>query len=310
MSVWMNSGPAPDVALTPGPLDSTPPASPTRSVNLTKWSAKDVLGEWSGYWNSTWAVRFTIIPGAGQQLGLQEEWEPYSGPPSLQRRFRARLVGNVLTSGNGEIQITFSDKNPNSATAVGNLLSETQPNTVITTYQYDDLNRLTDETASLPMTYTNGAVVMLALFNEQYGLYDNGLRADEIDTRWDGSEYWTVEYDWTYDNEGRLTSESLSISDPPSSSTTSPVPYIDTFTYDLANNRIQEEEGVTIQPDEGDNTIPPFVPNETIAYTYNSNDQLVKEAARCPTALVTTRRSTVTTRTAICSARSAQVTVR
>lgn len=120
MSVWMNSGPAPDVALTPGPLDSTPPASPTRSVNLTKWSAKDVLGEWSGYWNSTWAVRFTIIPGAGQQLGLQEEWEPYSGPPSLQRRFRARLVGNVLTSGNGEIQITFSDKNPNSATAVGN----------------------------------------------------------------------------------------------------------------------------------------------------------------------------------------------
>jgi hypothetical protein len=118
-STWMDSGPVPDVTVAKGPQVSTPPAAPRGPVDLTRWSVEDVLGEWSGYWNSTWAVRFTIKRGAAQPLAVLEEWEQSPGQPFLRRQYVANLVGNVLTTGNRQIRITFSDKDRNSAIAVG-----------------------------------------------------------------------------------------------------------------------------------------------------------------------------------------------
>src|SRR5208337_3110744 len=111
----------------------------------------------------------------------------------------------------------------------------------------------------------NGAVSHPAIFTEHYGFWDNGLKKDEIDTRYDsnGTADYVTTVNWAYDNEGKLLSESSSVT----TGGPAALNYTDSFTYDLDNNRTKET--ITGSSDSGN--------NGTIAYTYNGDDQLRTE---------------------------------
>jgi YD repeat-containing protein len=137
---------------------------------------------------------------------------------------------------------------------VGNLQSVTDPNGMVTQYSYNPLNQLTDESV------TDGTA---NLFTEHYDYGDNGLKKDEIDTRYvvnSTTVASTTTVDWTYDNEGKLLTESSSTAGGASS-----LDYVDSFAYDLDNNRLSE----TIT---GGTT-----GNGSINYAYNGDDQVTTE---------------------------------
>ena len=100
-------------------------------------------------------------------------------------------------------------------------------------------------------------------------LQSDGNRGGEVDTRY-ASNGTTVAsqitYTWTYDADGRLASEQLTV-DQGAGDPGVPDDYTDTFKYDLANNRTEEDiingSGTTI--------------TDTIKYTYNGDDQLTDE---------------------------------
>src|SRR5207248_2900490 len=103
-----------------------------------------------------------------------------------------RLKSVALSKRNGEgisAQVTSYAYNP-----VGNGASVTLPNGVITTYEYDALNRLTNLTHSL------GGTNLLASYN--YQLHSTGRRTNavEIIKTEDGGTPWiTNTLSWAYD---------------------------------------------------------------------------------------------------------------
>ena len=107
----------------------------------------------------------------------------------------------------------------------GNELTETLPDSEVTTYTYDDLNRLTE------LTEVKGGTT---LFSQIYTLNDDGTRATSLESQQqlDGSKVATYTT-WGYDSLDRLTSESV-ISTTPSND------YSDSYTYDLDNNRLSD----------------------------------------------------------------------
>jgi YD repeat-containing protein len=162
--------------------------------------------------------------------------------------------GGIITGYNGDSATTLYTYDP-----AGNLICESDPNGMTTIYTYDDLNRLTNETVRQGPSTT--------LFTQAYAYYDNGQRKDEIDTRYNsiGSTTSQIEYQWIYDNENRLTGESLTVLS--GSGAGVPAAYDDQFTYDLDNNRTKETiTGSTNSWNNG-----------TVVYTYNHDDQLLTE---------------------------------
>ena len=79
----------------------------------------DFVGVWSGRWDGTWAVRFTVTPhpANAQQLSVVYEWEERAGQP-MNRRERAGIIeGDALVIGSIEIKLSAND--PKHATAIG-----------------------------------------------------------------------------------------------------------------------------------------------------------------------------------------------
>jgi YD repeat-containing protein len=136
--------------------------------------------------------------------------------------------------------------------AVGNKLTETLPDGEVTTYGYDDLNRLLTE------TQMQGGTTLLS---ETYTLNDDGTRQTLHQTQLqsDNTTVVTTDTSWTYDADGRLTGEAVSSSNSAES-------YSDTFSYDLAGNRVKQ-----VHSGPGDGA------TATTVYVYNSDDQLTAQ---------------------------------
>jgi YD repeat-containing protein len=142
--------------------------------------------------------------------------------------------------------------------AVGNLKSVSDPNGMTTTYSYNDLNELTDEVAKNASNQT--------LFSEHTDWYADGMKQDVIDKRYDASGTLTSQTTtaWLYDGLDRLTQETLTVQTGTPGTSGVPTAYMDTFSYDLASNRMQEQI-------DGGSTVSG---GSTIAYSYNGDDQL------------------------------------
>jgi RHS repeat-associated protein len=136
---------------------------------------------------------------------------------------------------------------------VGDLQSVTDPNSVKTTYGYDDLNRLTDETVA------DGS---RNIFTQHFDLASNGDREDVIEKRYDnsGNLFSTTKVAWTYDADDRLLTETR---DEGNDGVQNGGDYTDSYTFDLAGNRITKvHDGVGTSSD------------ETITSSYNNDNQL------------------------------------
>jgi len=133
--------------------------------------------------------------------------------------------------------------------AVGNRSEVDLPNGVITTYKYDDLNRLTN----LTHTAQGGAV----LANYVYQLDLTGRRTNAVEVlQQNGGTYHTNTLNWQFDAMYRLTNESCICS-------VSSASYTNSYAYDLVGNRIHKTY-IGQSPD-------------NIAYTYDNNDELASE---------------------------------
>ena len=119
----------------------------------------------------------------------------------------------------------------------------TQANGVVTTYTYDQDNRL------LTLTTAKGSDTFLSV---TYTLNGDGTRKTEADSGSDSGDPFSYSTTYTYDALDRLTEENRS------------GVYDDLYTYDLAGNRITETSGFT-----GGSTA-------LTTNTYNAADQLVE----------------------------------
>jgi YD repeat-containing protein len=168
---------------------------------------------------------------------------------------------------------------------VGNLLTVTQPDDETTSYTYDDDNRLTEELVTHPVTDSStNTVITEPVFEEDYRLDDNGdgLRKSVNETHYntDGSIFDTTADLWTYDADGRLTSEQMVIVYQGGAYNgftpigNAPAPYYEGFTYDLVGNRKQETIS-NLPPSNDPNS--GYISQATLNYTYNGDDQRVTE---------------------------------
>jgi RHS repeat-associated protein len=137
--------------------------------------------------------------------------------------------------------------------SVGDLQSVTDPNGVATTYGYDDLNRLIDETV---------AKGSRNIFTQHFDLLSNGDREDVLEKRYDnsGNLFSTTKVAWTYDADDRLTSETR---DEGNDGIQNGGDYTDTYSFDLAGNRITKVHDAA-----GTSS------DESVTSSYNSDDQL------------------------------------
>jgi RHS repeat-associated protein len=159
-------------------------------------------------------------------------------------------------------------------TPVGSRESVTLPNGIVTSYQYDSLNRLTNLTHSITGT-------SLASFS--YQLHPTGRRTNAVETiKQENGSYVTNTLSWQYDGMYRLTNE-VSISSAPGGTAT----YTNTYQYDKVGNRFAkihyQTNTVTTVTNQFNNndqllkevTLASGVPNATNSYAYDSNGSLV-----------------------------------
>ena len=128
-------------------------------------------------------------------------------------------------------------------TKVGSRASISLPNGITTSYQYDNLNRLTNLTHKKADT-------LIASYT--YNLLPAGRRSAVTEVTPEG----TSQINYAYDNLYRLTNETR----------TGANPFTASYAYDINSNRTQKIETV--------NGI-----TETINYEYNANDQLLSEVS-------------------------------
>jgi len=149
-------------------------------------------------------------------------------------------------------------------TAVGSRETVTLPNGVQTTYQYDQLNRLTNLVNSL------GGTNLLSQFS--YQLHGTGRRTNAVEVlkipSGEGGGWQTNTLSWQFDGLYRLTNEVCV-------TTAANGSYTNRYQYDKAGNRWQKvliaSTGTT-----------------TITNLYNANDQLLKEVKRVDSTLTET----------------------
>jgi RHS repeat-associated protein len=91
------------------------------------------------------------------------------------------------------------------------------------------------------------------------------------DTRYnsDGTVFSQTQMNWAYDNDGRLTNETLTVLNDGTGGTNAnghaPAAYSDTFKFDLDSNRVEQDQTGS--------------QNSTITYTYNSDNELLTETS-------------------------------
>jgi RHS repeat-associated protein len=163
-----------------------------------------------------------------------------------------RLKTVQLLKRNGT-NLSSPETTTNAYTTVGNRWKVMLPNGIVTEYQYDSLNRLTNLTQKL------GGTNLLA--NYGYQLHPTGRRTSAVeilripDT--EGGGYLTNTLGWAYDQMYRLTNET-------STSSSSAGSFTNRYAYDLVGNRFSKVRIV------GSSTV-------TTTNLYNENDQLLKE---------------------------------
>jgi YD repeat-containing protein len=137
---------------------------------------------------------------------------------------------------------------------VGNKSTEMLPDGVLTTWGYDTLNRLTS------VTEQRGTA---SLFAETLILNDDGSRhsAHEVQLQPDNTTSVTTDTTWAYDDDGRLTGETVT-------SSATGENYANVFGFDLGGNRV-------IQTHTG----PGGGAADTVHYTYNGDDQLTVQTS-------------------------------
>ncbi|WP_428937499.1 RHS repeat-associated core domain-containing protein [Fontivita pretiosa] len=142
--------------------------------------------------------------------------------------------------------------------AAGNLNTVTAPTGVVHDYDYDNLNRLD----LLTVKKSNGN----KLFEQDYTLTTDGQRDFAIEKRYDGSSgtpFSTNKVNWAYDGLNRLTEEVRDVGNNGPDAND----YKHTYVLDKAGNRTSKSI------DNGNNGST----EETITYTYDSNDRLTLE---------------------------------
>ncbi len=151
---------------------------------------------------------------------------------------------------------------------LGNLSRVTAPNGVIADYQYDFLSRLIDlvhyKDSNGNDQYDDTTTDQLVARYE-YELDVHGKRIASTDTDANGG---AANYDWVYDDLGRLVEERFDYdADPNTPSDTDSHDYTTRFEYDLVGNRISQEI------DRGNDA----VVDEALSYEYDKNDRLLIE---------------------------------
>jgi RHS repeat-associated protein len=143
---------------------------------------------------------------------------------------------------------------------LGNLDETWQGNGVVSDYTYDDMNRLDLLTHYAPEDGTDDANdfhdnTIIASYD--YTLREDGFRTGTVETSADG----VTIIGWTYDNLGRLTSETYDSYD-------DSLDYATTYIMDLVGNRLEKLTDV-----DGDADM-----DEVVTYTYDANDRLLTES--------------------------------
>jgi RHS repeat-associated protein len=142
----------------------------------------------------------------------------------------------------------------------GNLIEQTAPNGIVTSYNYDSVNRVTSMTDTAP----DGSPV-----DEYDYIYRaDGLKSGTTETLWQSGTPDVTVISWTYDALDRLTQEVYNSYDPSLS-------YTDNYTYDLDGNRVGKEH-VTAET------------TETTTDTYDANDRLISDVTAGTTSENTT----------------------
>ena len=150
------------------------------------------------------------------------------------------------------VTLSTPEVTTNTYTKLGSLQNLYYPNGTRTFYQYDTLNHLTN------MLHYGTTNQVLAQY--QYTVASDGQRFGATEIRQEsGGTYSTNTITWSNDSLHRLTKEV-------STSTLSALAFTNSYTYDLAGNRLSK-------------TNVSGAVTETITYTYNTNDQLLTEAS-------------------------------
>jgi YD repeat-containing protein len=144
---------------------------------------------------------------------------------------------------------------------LGNLDEVYLPNGMISDYQYDSLNRLTELTQLAPDATPDDLTDNPLLADYAYDVLPDGRRSGVTETVWENGTTEVSRTDWQYDDLNRLIDEAFHSPD-------GLLDYDAHYTYDLTGNRLEK----TV--DQGnDGTI-----DETISSTYDQNDRLLTES--------------------------------
>jgi YD repeat-containing protein len=190
-------------------------------------------------------IWYVFNPATGQETESYTNYTDtlygYNNQGELTTVTADKLNGGVLTT---SLVIAYTYD------AAGNKLAETLPNGELTTYTYDDLNRLTS------MVEKRGSTT---LFSESFILNDNGLRASATETQLQPDDKTsTFDDSWSYDADDRLTNEAIAATGDASSDD-----YSDSYTFDLNGNIITDTHTGIVGGTAGMTT-----------NTYNGNDEL------------------------------------
>jgi hypothetical protein len=81
---------------------------------------EDYLGKWSGRWDNTWYVQFTVThEPETRHVSVLYEWEEYPGQPLQRLWLTGHLENNILKIGTRFIELSVSPHDPDKGKAFG-----------------------------------------------------------------------------------------------------------------------------------------------------------------------------------------------